>query len=508
MTRAYRAAPWRALVIVSMCTARTLGFALGWLPAAAVPRCRWRSLSPVPEARTTNTSRKRVQNGGLVSLASGRSGGEEDGGDLDIPSETLGEEDRLRLEASRDNLDLKMRMEQIKKSGGGDAGALVQILTESTSVGEVLQNFFMSASPMVASAMREAVSSLLGGLPREVDVQYKTTQEKLANLAGMMQMTGYMFRNAEYVVTLQQLLNIKSRTLEEYKKVFDEIDTDRSGFIDSEEVETLLKSFYGGEEVPRFEIEAFVRFFDKKKRGKISWSDFKKGFGLTATTTNGGSSKSVFGIPPSDPLLLGGDSLDDDLPLADVTVEGTIKLRFPGSSVDQNSDVASGVKGGGASDTASDAGVGTDGGSQEIEMDVVQYLDGLRAEAEALRAAIRLAAEAEARELGVPPSSSPSSSPDATSLPGTGPPKPTTGGGPSPAGGGMVKRGGAASLAEYISQLPPKQREALTEGIEPQTVEAMRRLIDFMVSMFGFLAKKLPLESDNCVTSILFFRTA
>ena len=54
----------------------------------------------------------------------------------------------------------------------------------------------------------------------------------------------------------------------------------------------------------------------------------------------------------------------------------------------------------------------------------------------------------------------------------------------------MVKRGGAASLAEYISQLPPKQREALTEGIEPQTVEAMRRLIDFMVSMFGFLAKK------------------
>ena len=72
----------------------------------------------------------------------------------------------------------------------------------------------------------------------------------------------------------------------------------------------------------------------------------------------------------------------------------------------------------------------------------------------------------------------------------------------------MVKRGGAASLAEYISQLPPKQREALTEGIEPQTVEAMRRLIDFMVSMFGFLAKKLPLESDNCVTSILFFRTA
>ena len=43
---------------------------------------------------------------------------------------------------------------------------------------------------------RPAVAGLLGGLPREVDVEYKTTQEKLGNLAGMMQMTGYMFKNA------------------------------------------------------------------------------------------------------------------------------------------------------------------------------------------------------------------------------------------------------------------------------------------------------------------------
>jgi len=42
----------------------------------------------------------------------------------------------------------------------------------------------------------------------------------------------YLFRNAEYVVTLQQLLNIKSRSLEEYKRVFDEIDKDGSGFIE------------------------------------------------------------------------------------------------------------------------------------------------------------------------------------------------------------------------------------------------------------------------------------
>ena len=69
-----------------------------------------------------------------------------------------------------------------------------------------------------------------------MDVSYKTTSEKLGSLAGMLMMTGYLFRNAEYVLTLQQLLNIKSRSLEEYKKVFDELDEDGSGFIDVIEV--------------------------------------------------------------------------------------------------------------------------------------------------------------------------------------------------------------------------------------------------------------------------------
>jgi Ca2+-binding EF-hand superfamily protein len=34
------------------------------------------------------------------------------------------------------------------------------------------------------------------------------------------------------VVTLQQLLNIKSRSLAEYQRVFNEIDQDGSGFIE------------------------------------------------------------------------------------------------------------------------------------------------------------------------------------------------------------------------------------------------------------------------------------
>ncbi len=41
------------------------------------------------------------------------------------------------------------------------------------------------------------------------------------------------------MITLQQLLNIKSRSLDEYKRVFDEVDSDGSGFIEVAEVRPL-----------------------------------------------------------------------------------------------------------------------------------------------------------------------------------------------------------------------------------------------------------------------------
>ena len=43
---------------------------------------------------------------------------------------------------------------------------------------------------MVADAMREAVTGLLGGLPREVAMDYETTKDRLEQLATMLQMTG------------------------------------------------------------------------------------------------------------------------------------------------------------------------------------------------------------------------------------------------------------------------------------------------------------------------------
>jgi len=76
-----------------------------------------------------------------------------------------------------------------------------------------------------------------------------------------------------------------------------------------------------------------------------------------------------------------------------------------------------------------------------VEMDVVQYLDELRAEAEALRSELDKVAEIELRAAAKAPT----------------------------------------TLAEFISQLPPDEKQALTEGIEPDTVEAMRRLVQWMI---------------------------
>ena len=97
--------------------------------------------------------------------------------------------DRAKFQAARDNAALAARARAISKAGGGKAGALVQLMTEAP-VGDTLLAFFMNANPMVSGSMRETVSGLMGGLPRDVDVSYKTTSDKLGKLAGLMMMTG------------------------------------------------------------------------------------------------------------------------------------------------------------------------------------------------------------------------------------------------------------------------------------------------------------------------------
>ena len=55
-----------------------------------------------------------------------------------------------------------------------------------------------------------------------------------------------MFRNAEYVMALKDLMQLTGgATLEDYKEAFDRLDRDKSGFIDTDEIEALLADVYG-----------------------------------------------------------------------------------------------------------------------------------------------------------------------------------------------------------------------------------------------------------------------
>merc|ERR1719263_817934 len=67
------------------------------------------------------------------------------------------------------------------------------------SVADLVQDFTETASPAVQVAVKATISSLLGNLPPTMGESSVVTNGKnLASLMFNMQMTGYMFRNAEY----------------------------------------------------------------------------------------------------------------------------------------------------------------------------------------------------------------------------------------------------------------------------------------------------------------------
>jgi hypothetical protein len=157
---------------------------------------------------------------------------------------------------------LSQRIAKIQENGlATPAQKLFDLATEKPPQA-LMQDFFRSSSPEVVNATRDAVTSLLGALPPfEFDSQLSTTGDRLASLMLQLQMTGYMLRNAEYVVTLRKLLQLKGRTVEEYRVAFDRIDLDKSGFIETGEVKELLREVYN-DDPPPFEVAAFVQLFD------------------------------------------------------------------------------------------------------------------------------------------------------------------------------------------------------------------------------------------------------
>ena len=73
----------------------------------------------------------------------------------------------------------------------------------------VIADFVGTAQPLVINAMSDAVASLVGGMGSSpsmgIDVTARVEGKKLGALCFQLQMTGYMFRNAEYVLALKEV---------------------------------------------------------------------------------------------------------------------------------------------------------------------------------------------------------------------------------------------------------------------------------------------------------------
>lgn len=80
-------------------------------------------------------------------------------------------------------------------------------VVSSLSPSEMISKFTSTAHPRVQNAVRSTILGLIGGLPKlAFDTNVITTGQRLASLMFQLQMTGYMFKNAEYRLSLQQSL--------------------------------------------------------------------------------------------------------------------------------------------------------------------------------------------------------------------------------------------------------------------------------------------------------------
>ena len=314
---------------------------------------------------------------------------------------------------------------------GSPPNALFRVMT-SDSPNEAIVKFVQEAKPDVISAMSGAVSSLLGGLSNPaigVETIVKADGEKLGNLCFQLQMTGYMFRNAEYVLALKDLMNLEvNAELSQYKEAFDRLDKNRSGYIEASEIAALLADVYDGAP-PKFEIEQFIKYFDANNDGKVSWEEFKLGLDSNAkkqwnTFANNMDKWALPGRPS-----YGDDEEDEDFEhalMGGTEVQGIVKVELEDGKI--------------------------------IEVEAKDYIQGLKQEAKALREALRQEREAEQQRMGGKP--------------------PIADTGRSPMDPRPPQSG---SLGQYISSLSEKNVKKLTEGISPEVVDAMKMLVDYVL---------------------------
>jgi len=200
---------------------------------------------------------------------------------VDLPPEDEGVEGLL---SPTDLAALRARMEDLRR-GDTDAPTELYKLMTRDEPPKMIVDFLRSSSPLVIEAMQGAVMSLVGSLPPQFNMQFKSSLDRVAALSFQLQMTGYMFRNAEYRLSLRQVLKLKADTISELRKAFDRLDSDGSGYIDASEARLLLERIKGGAVrvngtlvfggVSNADVREFLDVFDGNKDARVSWEEFK-----------------------------------------------------------------------------------------------------------------------------------------------------------------------------------------------------------------------------------------
>lgn len=120
------------------------------------------------------------------------------------------------------------------------------------------------------------------------------------------------------MLALKDLLKIRpTASWEEYKEAFDRMDLDGSGYIELTEIRQLFDSVYGNGATPKFEIDAFMEFFDENKDGRISWDEFEKSLGVAASREQKESATAILGRS----LLQDEDQADEDDDVIDISTD-------------------------------------------------------------------------------------------------------------------------------------------------------------------------------------------
>ena len=119
------------------------------------------------------------------------------------------------------------------------------------SPSDLISKFTATTSPRVQEAVRATILGLIGSLPKMAfETTTITTGQRLASLMFQLQMTGYMFKNAEYRLSLSQSLGIIQGQSSSYLLTGTDVEHDGEGEEDDPllngKIRGKVKIRYGG----------------------------------------------------------------------------------------------------------------------------------------------------------------------------------------------------------------------------------------------------------------------